>query len=60
MPQLSPISWVLVSLFVLMMVIFVGVEVWWSGGTMVYEVVVPLKASKILNSRLFTWGLKSF
>nr|YP_009346118.1 ATP synthase F0 subunit 8 [Potamilus alatus]AMZ00196.1 ATP synthase F0 subunit 8 [Potamilus alatus] len=60
MPQLSPISWVLVSLFVLVMVISVGIKVWWSGGVMVYEVTVPLKMGKALNSRSFMWGLGSF
>nr|YP_003354975.1 ATP synthase F0 subunit 8 [Venustaconcha ellipsiformis]ACQ91031.1 ATP synthase F0 subunit 8 [Venustaconcha ellipsiformis] len=55
MPQLSPVSWVLVSFFALVSVVSVGVKLWWDGGVTAYQVAVPLNVDKVFGSRLFAW-----
>nr|AUF70032.1 ATP synthase F0 subunit 8 [Lampsilis siliquoidea] len=55
MPQLSPISWVLVSFFMLVMIVCIGVKVWWGNSVMVYNTAIPLGSDKVFNYRLFGW-----
>nr|WSP02084.1 ATP synthase subunit 8 [Ortmanniana ligamentina] len=55
MPQLSPISWVLVSFFMLVMIISIVVKVWWGNGVMVYYTAIPLGKDKVFSNRLFGW-----
>nr|AUF70004.1 ATP synthase F0 subunit 8 [Lampsilis powellii] len=55
MPQLSPISWVLVSFFMLVMIICIGVKVWWGNSVMVYYTGIPSGSDKVFSYRLFGW-----
>nr|AII23416.1 ATP synthase F0 subunit 8 [Lanceolaria lanceolata] len=54
MPQLSPVSWFLVFVFLVGMMVNMSVIKWWNGGDdySVGRVVVSKKSSP----RLFFWG----
>lgn len=59
MPQLGPISWVLVAFFLVVMIVSVAVKVWWNGSVRVYRVWRMSSKGMLGVSRLFLWGKKS-
>nr|AKQ78459.1 ATP synthase F0 subunit 8 [Nodularia douglasiae] len=55
MPQLSPVSWVSVFVFVIGMVANMAIPNWWCGADD-YKV-VQMKSSDLVScSRMFFWG----
>nr|AGS17931.1 ATP synthase F0 subunit 8 [Anodonta anatina]AGS17945.1 ATP synthase F0 subunit 8 [Anodonta anatina] len=55
MPQLSPVSWISIFLFLIGMFINTGVVNWWCGMED-YEVKQLKEVASSCHSRLFFWG----
>nr|QDH07364.1 ATP synthase F0 subunit 8 [Chamberlainia hainesiana] len=58
MPQFSPMSWSLLSMFLMAVLVLAMIEIWWKGGV-IYKVGGAVMEGNVefeVCSRLFGWN----